>query len=244
MANDPVVIDLGSDRFPPGNDGHRPSGWHSVWRHRRRWARAVVVALAVLVAAGAAEPAFVRVVGVLPDGTRYELRLPGGTGVGEVEGISAVVVWADGPMAGSAVGVTTFSSSDLYDALPVGRAVVRSGERGMVARAGRWAMLIGLDDYSMARRAELELIRVRERDGLIAVELPPSMRFGEPGELPVQMEVSYRHLRVTRSAGRTCAPYGKCSANGQVMVVATGEGVDTDTDADLSGIRVRVLQRA
>jgi hypothetical protein len=113
-----------------------------------RWRLRVVVhalvSACVLVVGGACgQPDDDRttVVGVLPNGTRYELRAPPAIDLSVVQGISAVPVWASGPpgVAGKAVGVT----NSLYQELspsdsPNEPARVTDGR--FTVRAGPWIM--------------------------------------------------------------------------------------------------------
>lgn len=106
------------------------------------------------------------------------------------------------------------------------------------APAGTWALVIDLFDYSLGHEAEFEMIQGRERDGLPVIDLPPSLRWAGPTDrLMGEMEVQYGGLRIV--AG--CGEFGRCSPDGRITVVATGDGSDTDPDADLSEIRVRVI---
>lgn len=169
-------------------------------------------------------------VGVLPDGTRYELRIPARLDIGTVEGISGVPVWATGTAAGDAVGVTRYSRVDM---LPPDERVDETtvvGQR-LIAPAGSWALVIDLYTWSIGRKAELETIEAREQDGLIVLDLPASLRFAELLELPSAIEVSYSQLRVVRG----CRAPGVCSADRQVMVESY------DPTLDLSGVQVRTL---
>jgi len=53
-------------------------------------------------------------VGVLPDGTRYELRHPPSLTVGEAEDVDAVPVWVNWPPGlSAAAGVTNFYRADI-----------------------------------------------------------------------------------------------------------------------------------
>jgi hypothetical protein len=183
------------------------------------------------------------VVGVLPDGTRYELSLPAGLEIGDVQEVDVVPVWADGPDGVfGAVGVTRFYRTDAYGppepsptVPPLGRARLVDGR--LTVRAGRWAMEIDLYDYSVGFEAELELIEAQAQDGLIVIDLPPSLRFPAPDELPRQIEVVYARLRVVRG----CSVEGKCSADGQIMVTPITTGPSEVETIDVSGIGVRVL---
>jgi hypothetical protein len=99
-------------------------------------------------------------------------------------------------------------------------------------------MLIELSDHSLEQRVEFELIEGREQDGLPVFDLPPSLRWAGPGDsYKGRMKVTYGKFRVVGD----CAESGKCSSDGQIMVVAVGEDSDTDPDADLSRIRIRVI---
>jgi hypothetical protein len=239
-----MMIDLGLERAEPGDIGSRswPARLRRFWQVRRRW-RPAVVALAVLAATGVAEPTYASVIGVLPDGIRYELVVPAGTEVGEVEGVSTLpMFWADGPTDGLHVGRSWFNFSmwGEREGLPLDRTTVSRGDlyARVFAPAGTWAMLIELSDHSLERRAEFELIEGREQDGLPVFDLPPSLRWAGPGDsYKGGMEVTYGSFRIVSG----CAKSGKCSPDGQIMVVATGEGSDTDPDAGLSHIRIRVI---
>jgi len=239
-----MTIDLRLDRGVP--DGIDSRIWQArlrrFWRLRSRW-RPAVAGLAVLAATGVAEPTYESVVGVLPNGLRYELVVPAGTEVGEVEGVFALpIFWADGPTDGLHVGRSWFYLSmwGEREGLPLDRTTVSGGDLSarVFAPAGAWAMLIELSDHSLGRRTEFELIEGREQDGLPVFELPPSLRWAGPGDsYKGGMEVSYGSFRIVSG----CGEYGKCSPDGQVMVVAFGEHSDTDPDADLSRIRIRVI---
>lgn len=233
--------DLGMDRSPPRVEGEAFAWFGRARRLGRRWVSAVVVALAVLVVTGVAEPAPDRVVGVLPDGTRFELLVSSGTEIGEVEGVFGALVWADGPSAGQPIGSTGFTYTDgaAYQGLPKDRTTVEGAEEWgrLFVPAGVWAMVIDLADWSRGRESELQLVEAREHADLPVISLPPSMRWAEPGELPVRMSVSYQKFAVVRG----CADYGKCSPDGRIMVLAYGEDSETDTDAGLSDVRVRVI---
>jgi hypothetical protein len=173
-----------------------------------------------------------RVIGVLPNGTRYELLVPPSIDISEVQGISAVPVWADGPpgVVGYAVGVTNFFSPRLSSSdPPVQPARVTDGR--FTVRAGSWGMEIMLHEYSLGREDELEKIQAREQDGLIVIELPPSLRFPELDELPVEISVIHSHVEVVRG----CRDSGRCSPDGLVMVRSRELGLD------LTGAEVRVL---
>ena len=149
-------------------------------------------------------------------------------------------VWADRPDGVfGAVGVTRFYRTDAYGwpgpsptAQPLGRASVVDGR--LTIRAGFWAMEIDLYDYSVGFESELELIEARAQDGLIVIDLPPSLRFPAPDELPRQIEVVYAKLRVVRG----CSVDGKCSADGQIMVTPIAT-VPTEVEIiDVSGVGV------
>ena len=178
------------------------------------------------------------VVGTLPDGTRYELRLPATMDAGEVQAVDAVPVWVAWPPGLSgAVGATNFYRTDSNgpgmptpDTSP-GRASVTDGR--LTVWAGRWVMEITLYDYSVGREADLEMIRAREQDGLIVLDLPAGLRFPEPDQLPRSIEVTYANVRVIR--GCAIDIDAVCSPDGQIMVRPTEEG------ADLTGVEVRVL---
>jgi hypothetical protein len=215
---------------------------------RPRWVD-VVAALVCIIglvgggACGQRDDDRTAVVGVLPDGTRYELSLPSGLEIGEVQEVDVVPVWADGTdgLLG-AVGVTSFYRTDAYGwpepsptAPPLGRASVVDGR--LTVRAGMWAMQIDLYDYSIGYEAELEQIEARAQDGLIVIDLPPSLRFPEPNELPRQIEVVYAKLRVVRG----CSEEGRCSPDGQIMVTPIMR-VPPDVDTiDVSAVGVRVV---
>lgn len=211
------------------------------WRTMRRWGLAALTAcLTILAVTGAPEPTFASVVGVLPDGTRYELRVPWGTEIGKAEYIGGVVVWAKGHNAGTPIGVTRFSRrpptcSGIRD---VAKSTVCDGR--LVVPTKSWSMVVDLYDYSVDRGPILEMIQARRQDGLIVLELPEALRFSGVRELPVEMEVRYSSIRVVRG----CVGGGKCSADGRVSVVAVGNGVDSSPDTDVSGIRIRSLPRA
>jgi hypothetical protein len=185
---------------------------------------------------GVSEPVHERVVGVLPDGTRYELRIPSGVDIGEVEGINAVVVWAEGESAGNPIGVTRFSRqpASCGGAESVTQTSVCDGR--LVVPTSSWTMVVDVHDYS-GREPLLETIKARTQDGMIVLELPAAFRFPEVGELPTEMQVSYGTIRVVRG----CSGAGTCSPDGRVRVVAVGSGTDTAYDEQLSGVRVRTL---
>lgn len=231
MTRDEPLIDLGMAQSESNGSNGGPLVWLNNWRARRQWGLAVIVALLTVVVTGVAEPSFKSVVGVLPDGTLYELLIPGGIEVGNVEAISAVPVWADGPQAGAALGVPRFTRSEGQG--PFTRTTVEGTEEfgRLFVPAGTWTMVVDLYDYSLGREPELETIVGRDWGGLPVIDLPSSVRWPDPGELPQELAVAYRHFRVVRG----CTDIGKCSPDGQVMVVATG-----GLDADLSSIRVRV----
>jgi hypothetical protein len=238
------MIDLGLDRVAPdgSNSRVRSAGRRRV-RQLRRWWRPALVGLAVLAATGVAEPAYEPVIGVLPDGIRYELVVPAGTEVGEVEGVFTLpIFWADGPTAGLHVGSSrlNYSMWGEREGMPLDRTTISDGDlyARVFAPAGTWAMVIDLFEHSWVRSAEFELIEGREQDGLPVFDLPPSLRWAGPGDSYIgRMEVSYGSFRIVGG----CGEYGKCSPDGQVMVVAMGEHSDTDPEADLSRIRIRVI---
>lgn len=184
----------------------------------------------VLISSGCGQPvreseATKTVVGTLPDGTRYELRVPAGLEVDEVEGVAAVPVWADGPS--EAVGVSNFVFTK---SLPSDTAFENTTivDDRLIVPAGSWALVVDLYDHSIGREADLAMIQAREESGLPVLELPPSLRFPQPNELPVEMEVMYRDIRVVRG----CARHGLCSPNGEFMVVPI------ESDTDLSGVQI------
>ena len=180
------------------------------------------------------------VVGTLPDGTRYELLLPATVAAGEVQGVDAVPVWVAWPPGlSNVVGVTNFDRTypdglgmPTPDTSP-GRAIVTDGL--LTVWAGRWVMKITLEDYSVGREADLEMIRAWEQDGLIVLDLPASLRFPEPDELPRSIEVTYANIRVVRRCAIDIDAV--CSPDGQIMVRPTEYGAG----ADLTGVEVRVL---
>ncbi len=178
------------------------------------------------------------VVGTLPDGTRYELRLPTTMDAGEVQAVDAVPIWVAWPPGSSgAVGVTNFYRTDSHGpAIPTpdtsaGRASVTDGL--LTVRAGRWVMEITLYDYSVGREADLEMILAWEQDELIVLDLPASLRFPEPDQLPRSIEVTYANVRVVRGCAIDIGAV--CSPDGQIMVRPTEEGTD------LTGVEVRVI---
>jgi len=170
-------------------------------------------------------------VGVLPDGTRYELHLPGGRTLGEVEGIGAVPVWADGREAGRAVGVTRFHRTDMLapNSAAADRTEILAGQ--LIVPGGEWAMTVDPYPYSLRRQDDLEMIKARSQHGLLVLDLPASMRLPRPGELPVHTSVDYRDLSVVRG----CSDVGRCSPDGKIMVVPAQESTD------LSGVKIRTL---
>lgn len=171
--------------------------------------------------------------GILPDGTPYEILAPEGFEIGAADGISAVPVWVDGGRAGEAVGVTRFS---YIESLPPNTATDRTtidttmGDR-LIVPSGSWAMVISLNDYSVRRQADLEMIDAREQDGLIVIDLPAGLQWAEPSELPVEMAVHYREISVVRG----CNAGGSCSPDGQIMVQPV------EANADVSDVRVRII---
>jgi len=186
--------------------------------------------LEVLISSGCGQP--VReaevtktVVGTLPDGTRYALRVPARLEVDEVDGVAAVPVWADGPS--EAVGVRNFVFTK---SLPSDTAFENTTivDDRLIVPAGSWALVRDLYDHSIGREADLAMLQAREESGLPVLELPPSLRFPQPNELPVEMEVMYRDIRVVQG----CARHGLCSPNGEFMVVPI------ESDTDLSACRL------
>jgi hypothetical protein len=75
------------------------------------------------------------------------------------------------------------------------------------------------------------MIQARAQDGLIVIDLPPSLRFPELDELPRQIEVKYATVSVVRG----CEVDAVCSPDGQIMVRPT------EARVDLTGLEVRVL---
>jgi len=202
---------------------------------RTRWADLFAAfALVVLSAAMCGQPdrAKSTVVGVLPDGTRYELVVPAWMEPVEAVGISGAPIWTDarGIPGDAVVGATNFGRFDQ----PTDR-VVATGtsivDGRLFARAGAWAMVIDLYAGSAGREAELELIEAREQDGLIVIDLPPSLRFATTEELPISTGVSYRWFDVVRG----CSAEWQCSPDRQLMLVPT------DPRPDLSEVRLRTL---
>lgn len=200
MTRDEPLIDLGMAQSESNGSTDGPSVWLNNWRARRRWGFAVVVALITIAVTGVAEPSFRRVVGVLPDGTRYELIVPGGTEVGDVEGIAAVPVWAEGPQAGNALGATRFDSES---PARITRTTVEGAEEygRLFVPAGTWTMVIDLYHYSLGRESELEMIVARDGNGLPVIDLPASIRWAEPGELPAEMVITYGHYPLSGGTG-------------------------------------------
>jgi len=172
------------------------------------------------------------VVGVLPDGTRYELLVPARMEPVEVQGIGGVPIWTDGPadLVGDAVGVTTFGRFDLPTDPVVAKGTSIVDGR-LIARAGRWALVIDLYPHSVGREADLLLIVAREQDGLIVIDFPPSLRFATAEELPAELDVTYASFHVMRG----CSEEWRCSPDRQIMVVPV------DPSIDLSGVEVRTL---
>jgi hypothetical protein len=203
----------------------------------RRTIAASVIALALVGVGACGQPdGLDTVVGVLPDGTRYELRHPPGLTIGEVEGVDAVPVWVNWPPGLSyVVGVTNFYRTDTDGLGPptpeatAGQATVVDGQ--LTVRAGIWVMEITLYDHSVGREPDLEMIQARAQDGLIVIDLPPSLRFQEDDELPRQIEVKYATVSVVRG----CEVDAVCSPDGQIMVRPT------EARVDLTGLEVRVL---
>jgi hypothetical protein len=83
----------------------------------------------------------------------------------------------------------------------------------------------------------LEMIQAREVDRLIVLDLPDAFRFPDVGELPAEVGVSYRGIRVQRG----CSAEGKCSPDGRVSVVIARNGTGPAPDVGLSEIRIRTL---
>lgn len=167
------------------------------------------------------QEALVTVRGVMPDGTRYELEAPASVSVNEVQGISAVPVWSDGSHSGEALGVTKFVRATAL--APQVRSVQGTAVFGnqLVVRGGAWAMVIELDAYASSRRVDLLQIVGHEEDGLIRVSLPEALRFPEPGELPVDIGVTYRDLAVIRGCSMEAA--ATCSVDEELTVVPVRE---------------------
>ena len=225
-----------------GSDVTARAPFHWLAQERRRsWRRhfsrgsvrfPLLVGVLVALALGAcSEQATTTVDGVLPDGTAYELHAPPGFEIGEVEGIGGVLVWTDQAqdLAGQAVGETRFRPARSDEAED--RPTVVDGQ--LVVPAGSWQMVVDLYDHSIGNEAELTMIEGRQRNGLPVLQLPASLRFARPGELPVELEVMYRHTRVVKG----CADYGSCSPDSQIMVAPTGD----DAGAELDDVRVEVV---
>lgn len=115
---------------------------------RRTIAASVIALVLVGVDARGQPDGLDTVVGVLPDGTRYELRHPPGLTIGEVEGVDAVPVWVNWPPGLSyVVGVTNFYRADTDGlGLPTpeataGQARVVDGQLTVRAGRGSWRSL-------------------------------------------------------------------------------------------------------
>jgi hypothetical protein len=94
-------------------------------------------------------------------------------------------------------------------------------------------MEIEVGPDSLQREADLRMITAVESYGLIVVDLPASLRFAEPGELPSEMEITYRTLRVRKG----CRGAEICSVDGLIGVVPI------DNSVDLSGVGVRSVPK-
>jgi hypothetical protein len=110
------------------------------------------------------------VVGTLPDGTRYALRVPARLEVDEVEGVAAVPVWADGPSEAVGVRNFVFTKSLPSDTAFENTAIV---DDRLIVPAGSWALVVDLYDHSIGREADLEMIQAREGSGLPCVRTAP-----------------------------------------------------------------------
>ena len=126
------MIDLGLERGRPAyvDARARPARLSRFWRLRCWW-RAALAGLAVLAVTGVAEPTYESVIGVLPNGVRYELVVPAGTEVGEVEGVFALpIFWADGPTRDLQVGRSKldFSMWGEREGLPLDRTTISNGD--------------------------------------------------------------------------------------------------------------------
>lgn len=213
---------------------------HSRRRSSVRYAALLLGALLAPLAAGCGADdgdRLVAVTGVLPDGTRYELRIPAGLDVNSVEDVGAGIVWASGSAdeVGNAVGVIRFARAD--SSLQVAPGTTAVIDNRLIAHGGVWAMIIDLYGLSAGREVDLERIGAREQDGLIVLDLPNSLRFAETGELPLEMEVTYRDLRVVRG----CSELGRCSPDRRIMVVPVSPQDGPNSSVNLGDVEVRIL---